>query len=187
MMSTEVVILEQDAMAPSIIGSICDHVVDTTGELSYNARDLCDRCFPVGKFDCSRTSLVVFDDDKNVVGFCALNFYDGLHLSCLCVDEKHRRRGIGTAILDAALLIGQTLDRKRASWGDDLLFPSLAFAEDPGFRHLILEVDRHSASYCSLEAFYMKNGFEVSDMDKRDGLSSVSFRKRIQCCQEKMK
>jgi len=53
--------------------------------------------------------LLVAKIDEGVVGFIALHIYDVLHLpapegriSSLCVDEKIRGTGVGTALLQAA-------------------------------------------------------------------------------------
>jgi len=124
-----------------------------------------------------QTTIVAFSYENNiskVVGYCGLDFNNGLHIESLCVDNKYRFKGIGKSILEKAYNIGVKLNSINPNWGDYIEYNAVEKPIDD-LKYLILEVDRYE-NYKSLLAFYEKCGFK--GVEKR-GYSEVTFKKLI--------
>ena len=140
----------------TIIGKYCPHIV--APQIIDNAQVLVERCFDM--LCSSDTCVVAFDDDDEIIGYCALDLTTGLHVEALCVEPRHRYRGHGKSILNIVLQIGRTLNSKYPNWISEL-HPHDVFESRIGY--ITLEVDRYSRKCESLIVFYQKCGFEVFD------------------------
>ena len=166
----------------TVITEICDTINDNDDyEIGNNALDLAYKCFdnlPLLNF-LSDTIVAAFTKEtkSKLIGFCSLEFTDGLHIESLCVDINYRKIGVGKSILDTVYEIGKTLNNKKHNWGELLEIPkNNIFTVNIELKYITLEVNRNICNYKKLIEFYTKYGFEMSTVH---GYSNSYFRKLI--------
>jgi len=144
---------------PSLIGQACGFIRDD--DLVHEFLKIAERCFDPVRLRClSSTYLVALSpEDDLVVGGCGVSITNGLHIDMLCVDSLRRNRGVGTAIVDAAARIGESLNEKCPDWIDAVTPYGNGVFPDGERRQLTLEFDRGRSRL--LHRFYAKNGFEI--------------------------
>lgn len=120
-------------------------------------QDLKDLCFGQKFYNYIPNDVIIAFNGNTVVGFCGLDFDNGLHIESLCVDKNYRCKGIGRSILEKAYDVGKYLN-----------------TELPKPKCLTLEVEKHTSYYNGLKVFYQKCGFNTID---KPGYSEAIFKK----------
>lgn len=179
MISVEVINMDPNQV--SIISAIYDksktidqiESIKKISNLMDDIQDLKDQNFGYKFFNYIPNDVIIAFDDNTVVGYCGLNFENGLHVESLCVNEDYRYKGIGRSILEKAYEIGKILNKKLPTWEKYIENQS---GDGSNSKCLILEVERYNSNYRGLQAFYNKCGFEEI---VRIGYIEARFKKMI--------
>jgi ribosomal protein S18 acetylase RimI-like enzyme len=159
MFTIKIVVLSDE---PDIIGKVCEYITDKDDKIISDVIDLSYKCFNISY--CTPTIIVAFTNTKEskIIGFCNIDFTNGLHIESLCVDKDYRCRGVGKSIIYKVLQIGQTLNKKKVSWIELLeQYGNDIFSDDKKNNFVTLEIDKCAINYQKLLSFYTKCGFEI--------------------------
>jgi GNAT superfamily N-acetyltransferase len=142
--------------------------------------DLHSSCFGRRMFNYIPDNVIIAFNEKNkIIGYCGLDFNNGLHIESLCVDKDSRLKGVGRCILEKAYEVGKQLNKNYPSWIDHIDY-DYGFNKDD-LTYLILEVsndydDFNFNSFRGLLNFYEKCGFKKNNIRV---CSEVCFKKVI--------
>ena len=162
-MTITVEVVNMDPRDISIISAVYDKT-KTIDEIESQKRisnlmdeiqDLKDENFGYKFFNYIPNDVIIAFNGNKIVGYCGLNFENGLHVESLCVDENYRHNGIGRSILEKAYEIGKNLNKKLPTWEKYIKNDM-----DGNSKCLTLEVERYAPNYRGLQTFYEKCGFE---------------------------
>lgn len=173
-------VVNMDPCDISIISTVYDNTktideIESQKKISNlmdDIQDLKDQNFGYKIFNYIPNDVIIVFKGNTIVGYCGMNFENGLHVESLCVDENYRHNGIGRSILEKAYEIGQNLNKKLPTWEKYIKNDT----DGGNSKCLTLEVERYAPNYRGLQIFYEKCGFEEIN---RVGYIEARFTKTI--------